>query len=144
MRKSDRRRRAALAGAMLTLLAASPVAAQNGGGVDPRLCQALVRHRPAPDVEYTPGVDVRGRAVAPADLPGSAGAGRQPLERFEIPVTPDFARRMGLPGGRAGAAAPGNMEIGRLVIDGDRLTFNGQTIGGGSEAALLAACGRYR
>ena len=117
------------------------------GDVDPRLCQALgVSHRPAPDVEYVPGVDVRGRAVAPADLPGSHGAARQPLERFEIPVTLDFARRMGFSPGRsaAAAAAPGAMEIGRLVIDGGRVTFNGQAVGDSSQAALAAACGRYR
>lgn len=117
------------------------------GDVDPRLCQALgVNHRPAPDVEYVPGVDVRGRAVAPADLPGSYGAARQPLERFEIPVTLDFARRMGFSAGRsaAAAAAPGAMEIGRLVIDGGRVTFNGQAVGDSSQAALAAACGRYR
>lgn len=35
-------------------------------------CQALVRHVPDPGVAYQPGVDVRGRPVAPADLPGSS------------------------------------------------------------------------
>ena len=118
------------------LLAASavafPAAAQSlGGDVDPRLCQALsAHHRPAPDVEYIPGVDARGRAVAPADLPGSAGASRQTLDRFEIPIT------LG--------KLPGNAEVGRLVIDGNRVTFNGQQVGGSSQAALAAACGRYR
>jgi hypothetical protein len=123
------------------------VMAQGVGEVDPRLCQALTtRHRPAPDVEYIPGVDVRGRAVAPADLPGSAGANRQTLERFEIPVTLDFAQRMGFSGGRVGTSGklPGNAEVGRLIIDGGRVTFNGAQVGGGSEAALAAACGRYR
>lgn len=141
----------ALAGALVVLagggadsgaLAQSPV-----GDVDPRLCQALgVAHRPAPDVDYIPGVDVRGRAVAPADLPGSYGAARQPLERFDIPVTLDFARRMGFSGGRSSAAAkvPGATELGRLVIDGGRVSFNGQPIGDSSQAALAAACGRYR
>lgn len=131
----------------LSALSSGAVTAQSGGEVDPRLCQALtVRHRPAPDVEYIPGVDVRGRAVAPADLPGSVGANRQALERFEIPVTLDFAQRMGFSGGRVGTSGklPGNAEVGRLVIDGGRVTFNGADVGGGSQAALAAACGRYR
>lgn len=34
-------------------------------------CQSLVRYVPDPDVAYKPGVDVHGRPVAPADLPGS-------------------------------------------------------------------------
>jgi len=35
-------------------------------------CQALVRYVPDPGVAYQPGVDVHGKPVAPADLPGSA------------------------------------------------------------------------
>ncbi len=31
-------------------------------------CARVVAHEPAPDVAYRPGVDTRGRAVAPADL----------------------------------------------------------------------------
>ena len=34
-------------------------------------CQNLVQYRPDPGVAYRPGVDVRGKPVAPADLPGS-------------------------------------------------------------------------
>ena len=41
-------------------------------------CQRLVRHVPAPDVAYKPGVDVHGKPVAPADLPGSAGGYQLP------------------------------------------------------------------
>lgn len=137
----------ALCGAALLAGVGSAMAQSPQGDVDPRLCQALgVNHRPAPDVEYVPGVDVRGRAVAPADLPGSYGATRQPLDRFEIPVTLDFARRMGFSAGRSAAAAkvPGATEVGRLVIDGGRVTFNGQAVGDSSQAALAAACGRYR
>ena len=38
--------------------------------IAPEDCRALVEHTPAPDVEYKAGVDVRGRPVPPADLPG--------------------------------------------------------------------------
>ncbi|MBP2312397.1 hypothetical protein [Azospirillum soli] len=105
--------------------------------IDLSVCQYLPRHRPAPDVEYTPGVDVKGRAVAPADLPGSAGAAA-PIERFDIPVTLNFARRMGfaVPSG----GLPGNAEVGTLTLKGNRLFFNGQPVGGPSEAQLYALC----
>src|SRR3546814_3880697 len=40
--------------------------------IAPEDCRRLVQHRPDPDVAYTPGVDVRGNAVAPADQPGQS------------------------------------------------------------------------
>ncbi|WP_448202941.1 hypothetical protein [Azospirillum sp. sgz302134] len=105
--------------------------------IDLSACRYLTRHRPAPDVEYTPGVDVRGRAVAPADLPGSAGSATPP-ERFDIPITLDLARRMGIrvPGG----GLPAGTDVGTLTVQGGRLFFNGQPIGGAAEADLYAYC----
>lgn len=35
--------------------------------IDARVCRRLLEHVPDPDVTYRPGVDVRGRPVAPAD-----------------------------------------------------------------------------
>ncbi|MBF0267636.1 MAG: hypothetical protein HQL44_03480 [Alphaproteobacteria bacterium] len=35
-------------------------------------CSRLIHHAPSADVAYKPGVDVKGRAVAPADLDGGA------------------------------------------------------------------------
>src|SRR3546814_8990549 len=48
-------------------------------------CSRLVEHSAAPDVAYRPGVDVRGRSVAPADLPGSR-IDVQPPEAIEFTV----------------------------------------------------------
>ncbi len=109
--------------------------------IDLSACRFLTAHRPAAGVEYTPGVDVTGKPVAPADLPGSAGAS-PPLERFDLPVTLDFARSMGFPVPQ-GAAAPG-VEIGYLTWYAGRLYFNGQPIGGPSEAELYAYCRTVR
>lgn len=54
--------------------------------VDPRTCRLLEQHVPDPGVAYVPGRDVRGNAVAPADL-------SPPVEvpsrfRFELEVDP--------------------------------------------------------
>lgn len=109
--------------------------------IDLSACRFLTAHRPAAGVEHTPGVDVNGKPVAPADLPGSAGAA-PPLERFDIPVTVDFARRMGFPVPQ-GAAAPG-VEVGYLTWYANRLYFNGQPIGAPSEAEVYAYCRTVR
>lgn len=52
-------------------------------------CSRLIRHVPAPDVAYQPGLDARGRAVAPADLPGSGADALPNLlpEVLEFPIT---------------------------------------------------------
>ncbi|XKH36529.1 hypothetical protein ACIU1J_19270 [Azospirillum doebereinerae] len=113
---------------------APPAFAQGRPAVDFSACQTLTRHRPAADVEYRPGVDVRGRPVAPADLPGSAPT--VPLDRFDIPVSGDLARVIGL-------NVPGrdsNVQVGWLSLEGNHLFFNGQPIGGPAEAELYAYC----
>jgi hypothetical protein len=53
-----------------------------------RDCQNLVQYRPNPGVAYKPGVDVRGRPVAPADLPGS-GISVEPPDLVEFDITFD-------------------------------------------------------
>ncbi|RJF84925.1 hypothetical protein D3877_10680 [Azospirillum cavernae] len=131
-----------MVGAGLLVLCGAAQAQQGRATVDPALCRALTRHQPAPDVAYKPGVDVKGRAVAPADLPGSAGSSLS-TERFEIPLTLDLARRLGVKLPTAGlptAGLPGAMEIGRMTLDGGRLLLNGQPLGGASEAELVALC----
>jgi len=52
-------------------------------------CSRLIRHVPAPDVAYQPGVDAKGRAVAPADMPGSGADAIPGLlpDVLEIPLT---------------------------------------------------------
>lgn len=125
--------------AAVMVVASAPIQAQQPGKpvVDPALCRAMVRHQPAPDVAYKPGVDAKGRPVAPADLPGSAGA-MAATSPIDIPLTIDLARRMGvkLPGG----GLPTETVIGRMTLDGGRLLLNGQPLGGASEAELIALC----
>lgn len=128
--------RTLLASLPLLLGVAAGASAQTPDGllIDSSTCQYLTRHRPAADVEYTPGVDVHGRAVAPADLPGTGGPS---IDRFDIPVTMGLARRLGY------AVPPGlprDMEVGRLTLLGDRLYFNGQPIGATRETEIYALC----
>ena len=85
-----------------------------------RECEYLMRHRPAPDVAYRPGVDVRGRAVAPAE-----GDGPAPLK---LPDTYTFAISRtiaGLPGGAEAEMAIGTIEY---DINSGRMTFNGHPL----------------
>ena len=47
-------------------------------------CRRVVAHVAAADVEYRPGVDVRGRKVAPADLGGGPPIGLPDEIAFDI------------------------------------------------------------
>ncbi|MDW5534994.1 MULTISPECIES: hypothetical protein [Azospirillum] len=115
----------------------TPDTARERPVVDLSLCQRLTRHVPAADVEYRSGVDVNGRAVAPADLPGSAGA--QPPIPIDLPLSIDLARRMGvaLP---SVPYLPNDITAVWLSVVGDRLYLNGQPIDPGAEERLYAYC----
>ncbi|WP_451970626.1 hypothetical protein [Azospirillum endophyticum] len=115
----------------------TPDAARDRPVVDLSLCRRLTRHVPAADVEYRPGVDVKGRPVAPADLPGSAGA--QPPIPIDLPLSVDLARRMGvaLP---SVPHLPDDITAVWLSVVGDRLYLNGQPIDPGAEERLYAYC----
>src|SRR3546814_8619488 len=64
----------ALLAALCLALAPRPAAAAGGYlTLSAEDCTRLARHYPADDVTYRPGRDVRGKAVAPADLDPGAG-----------------------------------------------------------------------
>ena len=115
--------------AMLLAVAAisvAPAAAQESLrlAVTPDVCDRLVVHRPDDDVAYQSGVDVEGRPVAPADLPGTVRLTMP--DTITIPVTVDIVERFGLPFDPGAIEADGL--IGTLTLRGDRLTFNGQPL----------------
>ena len=99
-------------------------------------CRALVTHQTAPDVAYQPGVDVRGRPVAPADLPG--GVVIEPPRTFIIPIEIDLVERFGLlstvPGFEADAL------VGTVLYDDGQLFFNGQPLIDPMQTAIAEAC----
>ncbi len=115
----------------------TPDAARDRPVVDLSLCQRLTRHVPAADVEYRPGVDVHGRAVAPADLAGSAGA--QPPIPIDLPLSVALARRMGiaLP---SVPYLPDDVTAVWLTVVGNQLYLNGQPIDPGAEERLYVYC----
>lgn len=101
-----------------------------------RDCQYLVRHQPAPDVAYQPGVDVHGQAVAPADIGG--GVQIKLPETIYIPIEMGIGDRYHIPANSALWQA--TAEIGTVAVTGDQVTFNGQPLTADDNAALAALC----
>ncbi len=113
-------------------------------------CQRLVRHVPADDVAYTPGVDVRGKSVAPADLGG--GYGISIPEDIHIEIGIDLADRLGLREGRIHNGDPsdqvvrkvlpyeGKAALGLVTIKGNDVLWNGERIAPQDEVILAEAC----
>ncbi len=103
-------------------------------------CARVVAHVPDPGVTYTPGVDVRGRPVAPADL-GLPQLAPPPSVSFMLSV--DLARRLNLPGGPAGGLQA-ELPLGIVTVENNRVLFNGQPLGQEDQTALRAACRQAR
>ena len=100
-------------------------------------CKRLVRHSPSSDAEYKPGVDVRGKAVAPADLPGTNTL-KLP-ESFEFDITLQVFERLGIAvpqGLNETQLTVGKVSVGKNGV----ITFNGEPVDGSEEAAIAAAC----
>jgi hypothetical protein len=97
-------------------------------------CDRLVAHVVSPDVAYTPGMDVNGQAVAPADLNGSANI--QMPDVISIPVTIDLATSLGIQTPFLARPTIGEVQVTR---DG-RVTFNGQPITSDAEHELARQC----
>jgi hypothetical protein len=105
-------------------------------------CDRLARHYPSADATYQPGRDVRGRAVAPADL--NSGGGLVLPEAVVIPIQIELFERYGLPANQANFK--GDAYIGEVVVDvaSGRAIFNGQPLQSEDEAELAALCQRIR
>ena len=103
-------------------------------------CARLARHYPDPGVAYQPGRDVRGKAVAPADLDG--GGGLILPDAVVIPIEVELFERYGIPANSANFK--GDLFVGEVVVDvaSGRATFNGQPLQSDAEAELAARCQR--
>ncbi len=104
------------------------------------------RHAPAPNyveppgVEYRPGVDAAGNAVAQADISPPL---RLP-DRFIIPITQQLYTRLAASSGAAATSAPVYSQalLGVVAYDHGTLTFNGQPLDADGENAVSAICGQ--
>jgi len=132
---------------VFVILAVPAVARADALTIKTSECTRLVQHQPADDVTYRPGVDVRGNAVAPADLGG--GYGMDIPEAIDIQIGVDLADRMGLrqtpPGqtpSRAVLPYEGKAPIGTLTVKGNEAYWNGKRLMPQDEALLAEACSK--
>ena len=138
-----------LCGAMLIVTAATaaaPPAAPPPGGasvsadgrvvVSAKICAEVVAHVPDAGVAYTPGVDVDGNPVAPADLPDRAS----PIaaDNFPIFLTLDLKKKFHVPD--AAKLFKLQAVVGLIAVQGEQVFFNGQPIAPGEASLLAAAC----
>ncbi len=112
-----------------------------GPAVDPKLCNALTKHTPSADVAYQSGVDANGKAVAPADVPGSPQM-KLP-DKINIPLTVNLAKTLNLdtsqyPYNTLGTGT--EAWLGTLSVEGDKVTFNGQPLSDQQQDNLAVLC----
>ncbi|MDX1485949.1 MAG: hypothetical protein R3229_15870 [Alphaproteobacteria bacterium] len=102
-------------------------------------CARLPYHSPQPGVEYQPGVDVRGRTVAPADLPDTPKL--EFPKRLRVRVLIELVRRYGLPANSA-LYKLGDMPIGtvRIRVKDGRAWYNGQPLSARETDAIARLC----
>ena len=113
---------------------AEAAAAQTTVLINEADCDRLVTHVSSSDVAYTPGVDVNGGAVAPADL--NAQPQIQVPDVISIPVTIDLATSLGIQTPFLARPTVGNVQVTR---DG-RVSFNGQPINSDAQQELAKRC----
>jgi hypothetical protein len=112
-------------------VAASP----NGGLVmSSQVCATLAATAPGvPSADYQPGVDVNGKAVAPADLPSTPST--PSADNFPIEIDQPLANRFHLPPGASSKAI-----LGYVTVHDNQAYFNGQPLNADQTSALAEAC----
>lgn len=122
------------------LLMPLPAHAGQQPALAPDFCKALVKHVPSSDVAYKPGVDVHGKPVAPADLPGTnAFQLQQPIT---IALTADLFKFLKFPADQYPFNTMGRSDInlGTLTVDGDKVLYNGQPLTDEQQDNLAVLC----
>lgn len=94
-------------------------------------CARLVPHEPSADVAYQPGVDVHGKSVAPADLPGSVQMDLPETFVFDLTIRPLDGEEFEETG----------LNLGRVRVSPDgSASFNGKPLQSESQAELSRRC----
>ncbi len=99
-------------------------------------CAALVEHTPASDVEYRPGVDVRGRSVVAADASGSSPIAAPDEIAIDVTVQVYQFLERTPPRGLGDTST----NVGRLVFSDGKLSFNGEPLSDPATHAIAEAC----
>ena len=111
-------------------------------------CANAVAATPSPDLAYTPGVDVNGKAVAPADPGSGAGAGLPgggavtPPSDITIPLQLNLKNALHLPN-NSNLTSPQAI-VGTIEVKNGVTTYNGQPISQDAQAEIEAACRQTR
>jgi len=105
----------------------------------------MVHQHDGSTATYQPGVDVRGRAVVPADLGAQSGSTNAIVipEAIDINIDIDLADWLGRRdrlASRALLPAQGRAQIGVLTIKGIDAFWNGEKIAPRDQVALAEAC----
>ena len=143
LRRADARRWISAFAGMTILFGclSFPAQASDIPAIDPALCNALVNATPDADVAYQPGVDVDGNAVAPADLPGPKQI-KLP-SKFQIPLTINLAKSLNLntssyPYNQLGTGTEATLGV--LTVEGNKVSFNGQSLSDDQQDKLAVLC----
>jgi hypothetical protein len=121
------------------VLAQTQAATQSGtASISRDDCRRMVRYHPDADVAYKPGVDVHGKAVAPADLAKDDEAGAPQK------ITIDLHAQLGQVLGNSTPTLLGQsfVNTGQVSIDlnDGSVTLNGKKVDADAETAIAAAC----
>jgi hypothetical protein len=127
--------------ALISSLLFADTASAAAPAVDPLVCQALTKHTPEANVAYQPGVDVQGKAVAPADLASS-----NPLQMpstINFPLTISLAKALKLdptqyPYNQLGSGTEAS--LGMITVEADRVSFNGKPLTDTQQDNLAVLC----
>ncbi len=101
-------------------------------------CRRVVAHVAAADVEYRPGLDVRGRKVAPADLGGTPQV--EIPDRITFDLQLDLEELAGPPPPGSVGEVFGRPVLGHISIRGHKVYFNDRLLGDAAEAELARKC----
>jgi hypothetical protein len=106
--------------------------------VNERDCRWLVVHTPDEDVHFKAGVDVRGKSVVPADLPGN----RTLTVQDQLLLNLDIPLAMFLGRSAAGRLARADVNVGQVSIDTEtrEVFYNGLPVTPEGQSNLTAAC----
>ena len=100
-------------------------------------CRVLARHHPDADVAYTPGVDVKGQAVTPADLNPPLDLSER-VRNFGFAVTVDIGDELGRH--RAARSVDGEGFLGYVDIQGGVPYWNDKPLDRDGIDVVSAAC----